>query len=230
MLLPCTTIYCFFMCVRVVYSLFRSDDFLSGLMCPVEAFLENMLVNVMAKLDAMEKELKESKKELKESKKKYNESKKKFEAAKDLSDSEAMTDLERETEHAMHEAEVAMLKAELSVAKAELSVAKAELAVAKAERDLYRKHPGDDSSEYQTAVQQVGIALQKFNLALREVENATTARDQCQQRLAAAEGDLIAGTFSSSLLGVIFVCALCSSLYSSVSSIAARVSGGVMCL
>ena len=200
---------------------------------PVEAFLENMLVNVMAKLDAMEKELKESKKELKESKKKYNESKKKFESAKDLSDSEAVTDLEREkntAEHEMHEAEVAMLKAELAVAKAELAVAEAKLAVAKAERDLYRKHPGDDSSEYQTAVQQVGIALQKFNLALREVENATTARDQCQQRLAAAEGDLIAGAFSSSLLGVIFVCALCSSLYSSVSSIAARVSGGVMCL
>ena len=126
-----------------------------------------------------------------EGKKEHNESKKKFESAKDLSDSEAMTDLERETEHAMHEAEVAMLKGELAVAEAKLSVAEAELSVAETQRDMYLKDRGDNSSEYQSAVQQVGIAL-------REVENATTAREQCQQRLAAAEGALVAGTFSSS--------------------------------
>ena len=193
---------------------------------PVEAFLENMLVNAMAKLDAMEKEFNESKKELKESKKKYNESKKKFESEKDRSDSQTMTDLEREkntAEHEMHEAEFATRDAMLAMHDAKLAVAEAKLSVAKAERDLYLKDRGEHSIEY-------NMAVEVANNALREVNISTTARDQCQQRLAAAEGALVAGTFSSSLLGVIFVCALCSSLYSSVSSIAARVSGGVMCL
>ena len=126
-----------------------------------------------------------------EGKKEHNESKKKFESAMDWSDSEAMTDLERETEHAMHEAEVAMLKGELAVAEAKLSVAEAELSVAETQRDMYLKDRGEHSIEY-------NMAVEVANNALREVNISTTARDQCQQRLAAAEGALVAGAFSSS--------------------------------